>query len=94
MRSNFGDHRPHAEQVGALGRPVARRARAVFRARHHHQRHAFGPVALGGIEDRHRLALRIVQGALPSTPGVISFCTRMLAKVPRIITSWFSRRAA
>jgi hypothetical protein len=31
---------------------------------------------------------------LPSTPGVISLRTRTLEKVPRIITSWFRRRAA
>ncbi len=28
----------------------------------------------------------------PSTPGTISFLMRMLAKVPRIITSWLPRR--
>ena len=29
----------------------------------------------------------------PSTPGTIWFVMRMLAKVPRIITSWLPRRA-
>ena len=28
----------------------------------------------------------------PSTPGTIWFLMRMLAKVPRIITSWLPRR--
>ena len=30
---------------------------------------------------------------LPSTPGTRRFFSRMLAKVPRTITSWFPRRA-
>ena len=50
------DHRAHAEQDGALGRPVARRAGAVFLAGEHHQRHVLGLVAHGGVVDRHALA--------------------------------------
>ena len=56
----LGDHRLHAEQVRALGRPVARRARAVLLAREHDQRHALGEVALRGLEDRRLLAVRQV----------------------------------
>jgi hypothetical protein len=29
----------------------------------------------------------------PSVPGTMKFLMRMLAKVPRIITSWLPRRA-
>ena len=36
----LGDHRPHAEQLRALGRPVARRAGAVLLAGEHDQRRA------------------------------------------------------
>ena len=38
----LGDHRAHAQQQRALGRPVARGAGAVLLAREHDQRHAFG----------------------------------------------------
>ena len=41
----LGDDRAHAEQQGALGRPVARRPGAVLLARQHDQRHALRPVA-------------------------------------------------
>ena len=54
------DHGLDAEQVGALGRPVARRAVAVFDAGEHDERHALGLVAHRGIVDRHVLAGRIV----------------------------------
>jgi hypothetical protein len=40
------DHRAHAEQVGALGRPVAARAGAVFLAGDDHQRRAVGLVLI------------------------------------------------
>ena len=33
------NHRPHAQQLWSLGRPVARRTRTVFLARQNHQRH-------------------------------------------------------
>jgi hypothetical protein len=42
----LGDHRLHAEQVRALGGPVARRAGSVLLAGEHDQGHAFGLVAL------------------------------------------------
>jgi hypothetical protein len=35
----LGDDGLDAQQIGALGRPVARRAGAVFLAGDHHQRH-------------------------------------------------------
>ena len=41
------DHRAHAEQAGALGRPVARAARSVVLSGDHDQRHPLGAVALG-----------------------------------------------
>ena len=58
----FGDHGAHAQQQRALGRPVARRAGAVFLAGDHHQRNALGAVLLGGIEDGHLLAVGQVAG--------------------------------
>jgi hypothetical protein len=38
----FDDHGAHAEQGGALRRPVARRAGAIFLARDHDERRAVG----------------------------------------------------
>ena len=58
----FGDHRLHAEQVGAFRRPVARGAGAVFLAGDHHQRHAAGLVAHRGVVDRQLLVARVVDG--------------------------------
>ena len=49
------DHRPHAEQLRALGGPVARGARAVLPAREHDQLDALAHVAHGGVVDRHLL---------------------------------------
>jgi hypothetical protein len=48
----FDDHGAHAQQVGALGGPVTRRAGAIFLARDHDQRRAVGLVLLGNVEDR------------------------------------------
>src|SRR5690606_18857628 len=45
----------HAQQAGALGRPVARRAGAVFLAGEDDQRTAFRLIAHGRVVDRHRL---------------------------------------
>jgi hypothetical protein len=47
------DHRLHAEQLRALGRPVARRSGAVLLAAEHHGRRALGDVAHRGVVDRH-----------------------------------------
>ena len=47
-----GDDRPDSEQHGALGRPVARRAGAVFLASQHHGRNALLQVRLGRVVDR------------------------------------------
>ena len=58
----LGDHRPHAQQPRSLGRPVARRAGAVFLAGQHEQRHAFFLVLHRGVEDRHLLAVGQVPG--------------------------------
>ncbi len=52
----LGDHGADAEQQRALGRPVARRAGAVLLADERHERHVLGRVALGGVEDRERIA--------------------------------------
>src|SRR3970040_785798 len=57
----LGPHALHAEQVGALGRPVARAAGAVFLAREHHQRHAAGLVLHRGVVDRHALAANLAE---------------------------------
>ncbi len=49
---------------------------------------AFMLVLHRGVEDAHLLAARVGGGSTaPSTPGTIWFRNRMLAKVPRIITS-------
>ena len=58
----LGDHRPHAQQRAALGRPVTGAARAVLLAGDHHQRHAVGQVAQRGVVDRHLLAVGEVRG--------------------------------
>ena len=42
----LGDHRPHAEEVGALGGPVARRAGAVLLAGDDDERRSFREVSL------------------------------------------------
>jgi hypothetical protein len=49
----LGDHGLDAQQHGALGRPVARGAGAVFLAAEHDQRRAFGLVAHRRVVDRH-----------------------------------------
>jgi hypothetical protein len=46
-----------------------------------------------GIVDGHdSVAIGHVLVTPPAVPGTSSFCRRMLAKVPRIITSWLPRR--
>ena len=57
----LGDHGADAEQQRALGGPVARRAGAVLLADERDERHVLGAVALGGVEDRERLAGRQVR---------------------------------
>ena len=56
----LGQDSADAQQAGALGGPVSRRAGAVFLAREHDQRPALGLVAHGGIIDRHRVLRREV----------------------------------
>ena len=58
----LGDHGAHAEQVRALGRPVARRAGAVFLAGENDERNALVLVAHGGVVDEHPLARGMVDG--------------------------------
>jgi hypothetical protein len=88
----LGDDRADAEQVGALRRPVARGARAVLLAGEDDERRALGLVLHRGVVDRHLLAVgRCGDAALGA--GSSWFLRRMLAKVPRIITSWLPRRA-
>ena len=58
----LGDHGPHAEELRALGRPVARAARAVLLAGQHQQRHAFGGVALAASKIVSLLAVGQVAG--------------------------------
>src|SRR5690606_1682091 len=50
------DHRPYAEQVGPLGRPVAARAGAVFLAGNDDERRAVFLVLHRRVVDRHGLA--------------------------------------
>ena len=89
----LGDHGPHAEQRRALGRPVPRRARAVLLAGQHHERHALGAVAHGGVVDRQLLAVGQVAGDAALGARGQPVAQRTLANVPRIITSWLPRRA-
>ena len=65
----LGDHRPDAEELRALRRPVAGRAGAVLLARDHDQRRSLGEVALGRLEDRHLLAARQVHRPRPLRAG-------------------------
>ena len=64
----LGDDGPDAEQRRPLGRPVARRARAVLAAGDDDERHALGPVAHRGVVDERLLAVRQVDRvrALPA----------------------------
>ncbi|MBC7657200.1 MAG: aconitate hydratase AcnA, partial [Frankiaceae bacterium] len=55
-----GDDRLHAQQLGALGRPVARRAGAVLFAAEHHRRYAVADVLHGRVENRHLFTARLV----------------------------------
>ena len=56
------DHRAHAEEERALGRPVARGAAAVLLARDHHEGRPLRLVALGRVVDVHPLARGHVDG--------------------------------
>ncbi len=57
----------------------------------HRQRCALSLVQHRRIVNRHRFRIRQMAGHAPST-GTISLRMRILAKVPRIITSWLPRR--
>ena len=52
----FGDHRAHALQARALGRPVPAGPGAVLLSGEDDERRALGPIAFGRGEDRHLLA--------------------------------------
>ena len=65
----LGQHRPHPEQVGALGRPVARRAHAVVLAGEHQQGSPGPAVRLGGVVHRLHRAVGEVGGEAPLGPG-------------------------
>ena len=65
----LGDHGADAQELRPLGRPVARRARAVLLARQDDQRDPSGVVALGRLEDRRHLAVGQVAGEAPLGPG-------------------------
>src|SRR5471030_1551504 len=56
------DHGLHAQQLGALGGPVARRAGAVLFAAEHHRRRAFGDILHRRVVDRQLFAARLVDG--------------------------------
>ena len=58
----LSDHRADAQQLGALSRPVAGGAGAVFLACKDNHRPAFGPIARGRVKDRHHIARREVAG--------------------------------
>ena len=89
-----GDDRAHAEEARAFRGPVARAAGAVFLARRSRR------AARARLRSASRRRKSIVCSPLgwcivtpPSTPGTIRFFSRTFANVPRIITSWFMRRA-
>ena len=65
----LGDDGVHPQQHGTLGRPVPRRAGAVFLSRHHDQGHLFFRVARGGVEDGHLLTRGHVPGDAASGAG-------------------------
>ena len=54
------DDGAHAEQIGALGRPVARRAGTIFFAGKHYQRHVLGMVFHRSVIDGHLFSVREV----------------------------------
>ena len=58
----FGDDRADPKQFGALGRPVARGAVAIFGAGEDDQRNAFRLIFHRRVEDRHFLAVRPMFG--------------------------------
>ena len=96
MRSKFlGDHGLDTQKRRALGGPVAGRSGAVLFAAKDHQRRARGLIGHGRVVDRGLRAVRALGVAAldsPSSLASISFLMRILAKVPRIITSWLPRR--
>ena len=73
---------------GALRRPVARAAGAVFLAGEDDERHAFAPDT-SSRRRRCASARRPAGDSVtpPSTPGTIRFLMRTLAKVPRVMTA-------
>ena len=89
----LGDDGADAQELRPLGRPVARRARAVLLARQDDQRDALGLVALARRRRSSSPRRRAGGGySPPRCPGASLLRSRMLANVPRTITSWLPRR--
>ena len=61
----LGDHGAHAEQLGALRRPIARRSGPVLATRDHDERGALGLVAHRCVVDEQLLAVGEVDGVRP-----------------------------
>ena len=84
----FRDHGAHSQQARAFGRPVAGGAGAVFFSCEDHQRHSFGDIFFGGVEDRHFRAVGQMAGEAAFEVGrPFLLRRRTLAKVPRTMTS-------
>ena len=67
------DHRFHAEQLGALRRPVARAAGAVFLAGENHRGRAARHVGHRRVVDRRLTALRLQQRKAAFDAGAVGF---------------------
>ena len=65
----LGKHGTNAEQRRALGRPVTRRAAAVFASRDDQQGSAFALIAQRGVVDEHLVAARLVRRVRPFLVG-------------------------
>ena len=88
----LGDDRAHALQERPLGRPVAA-APDPYSLPASTTSGVLAGIAHGGVEDAHPLAAGQVLGDVALLVGASRLRSRMLAKVPRIITSWWPRRA-
>ena len=88
------DHEPHPEQRGPFAAQSRLDPLPYSLPARSDERRPLVAVPLGRVEDRQRP--RRSAGACvhePSVPGASSLRSRMFANVPRIITSWFPRRA-
>ena len=78
----FGDHRPYAEQTGALGRPVARRAGAVLLTAQDYQRNVLRRIVLRGVVDERLRAAGLgeVAGVAAGDPALNDGVEKLVAQ--------------